>query len=558
MDKTCQNCGQPFNITKDDSDLLNEISPLIGGKKYNLLLPTLCPACRLQRRMTWRNERKLYHCKSVLSGKQIVSMYAPEKNIPVVDQTEWWGDKWNPHVYGVDMDFTRSFFTQFNELQKQVPHQSLFTKNVENSYYTNYTLNLKNCYLIFGGGNLEDCFYGKFISGRRCNDVVDSFSIYDCQWCYEGVASENCYNCLFFTNCRNCQNCLMVEDCQSCKNCLLCFGLSNQEYCILNKKVSKDQYEAKLKDLMPLTTQKIRLLWNQLSQLKKDLPHRACHIYGSENCSGDMIFNSKQCYDSFDIRECEACRYVSNVPLSHYSMDGTFGAPDGIRYCYETCSSCGSEKSVCTFICWNCSDMFYCSECGSCQNCFGCIGLQQKQYCILNKQYEPQQYYELVGRIIEKMRNEGQWGEFFPASMSLFGYNETIAAEYFPLEKNAVVSKGWPWFEEPEKKDSYLGPKTPVPSDLLQVDDSVCQQIFSCKNTGKPYKIIPQELKFYRQMGLPLPELCPDERHRLRMIRKNPYRIWERKCDKCDKIIRTNYAPERKEKIWCEECYLGT
>ena len=29
--------------------------------------------------------------------------------------------------------------------------------------------------------------------------------------------------------------------------------------------------------------------------------------------------------------------------------------------------------------------------------------------------------------------------------MSPFGYNETVACEYFPLEKQTVVDHGWKW-----------------------------------------------------------------------------------------------------------------
>ena len=41
------------------------------------------------------------------------------------------------------------------------------------------------------------------------------------------------------------------------------------------------------------------------------------------------------------------------------------------------------------------------------------------------------------------MMRTGEWGEFFPSSISPFGYNETIAQEYFPLESSqlSVISQ---------------------------------------------------------------------------------------------------------------------
>ena len=33
----------------------------------------------------------------------------------------------------------------------------------------------------------------------------------------------------------------------------------------------------------------------------------------------------------------------------------------------------------------------------------------------------------------------GEWGEFFPSSLSPFGYNETVAQEYFPLTASSLT-----------------------------------------------------------------------------------------------------------------------
>ena len=35
----------------------------------------------------------------------------------------------------------------------------------------------------------------------------------------------------------------------------------------------------------------------------------------------------------------------------------------------------------------NCKNIEYCISCFSSSDCFGCVGLNKKQYCIFNKQY---------------------------------------------------------------------------------------------------------------------------------------------------------------------------
>lgn len=56
-------------------------------------------------------------------------------------------------------------------------------------------------------------------------------------------------------------------------------------------------------------------------------------------------------------------------------------------------------------------------------------------------------------------------------------------------------------------------------------------------------------------MNLPIPRQCFYCRHQDRIKRRGPYKFWDRKCDHCGKDIKTNYAPDRKEIIYCERCY---
>jgi hypothetical protein len=139
------------------------------------------------------------------------------------------------------------------------------------------------------------------------------------------------------------------------------------------------------------------------------------------------------------------------------------------------------------------------------------------------------------------MRSAGEWGEFFPIACSPFAYNEALSNEFFPRSREEVRSKGWRWREEDGSK--------------VQGGNSDVQV---CIVTGKPYKIIPQERRFYERLGLPLPQKSPAQRHKERMARKNPRCLWDRSCAKCEKPIRTSYAPERPEIVYCEECYLQT
>jgi hypothetical protein len=89
--------------------------------------------------------------------------------------------------------------------------------------------------------------------------------------------------------------------------------------------------------------------------------------------------------------------------------------------------------------------LYYSDLCIGNKHCFGCIGIRQQRYCILNKQYTKEEYEALLPKVIAHMQSTGEWGQFFPIEMSLFGYNESVAFEYYPLTVKEVKQKQWNW-----------------------------------------------------------------------------------------------------------------
>ncbi len=132
-----------------------------------------------------------------------------------------------------------------------------------------------------------------------------------------------------------------------------------------------------------------------------------------------------------------------------------------------------------------------------------------------------------------------------------------MADFYYPLNKNEVLSRGWRWSDyQSEVKADKIIPGARLPDTIKAVPDDVLNWAIACEATGKPFKITPQELKFYRDRNIPLPHFHPDERYRCRMALRNSRQLWDRTCDKCGVAFRTTYAPDQPEKIFCETCYL--
>lgn len=155
------------------------------------------------------------------------------------------------------------------------------------------------------------------------------------------------------------------------------------------------------------------------------------------------------------------------------------------------------------------------------------------------------------------MKKTGEFGEFFPASMSPWAYNETVAIEYFPLNKEDAKKQGFTWYENPNERKAVPQTYT-IPDHIRDVPDSILNEILACTRCGKNYKIIAQELKHYKEQNIPIPLNCPDCRHRDRIARRATRRLFERACTKCRSAIQSPYQNTRPEKVYCSKCYLET
>jgi hypothetical protein len=222
---------------------------------------------------------------------------------------------------------------------------------------------------------------------------------------------------------------------------------------------------------------------------------------------------------------------------------------------FENISAGGSVRTLGCFLSWHNSDCFYLNYSHYCRDCFGCIGLRHKRFCIFNREYSEEEYFALLPKIITHMQKTNEWGEFFPVQTASLAYNETNAMSHFPLTREDVMHRGWAWRDDDDGQGKYMGPVVSLPDSIDDVEPSICERILVCEATAKPYKIIPRELEFYRTMRLPLPRRAFEQRHRDRLMRSNPRRLWQRQCCDCARAIQTSYAPDRPEKVYCETCY---
>ena len=542
----CKNCSIGFQIQNDDRQLF---------KQLQIPEPTLCPKCRNIRRMTWRNDRTFYHGKSALSGKSMISMYPPDTRYTVYLQDEWYGDLWNAMDLGRDFDFTRPFFEQFAELQLAIPRMNLDIVNCENSEYCNYCSDDKNCYLDIAGEANEDCYYNLFV--KYSKDVADCTFVYKSNHCYESINCHECFNLYYGEYCNNTSDSMFVYDMTGCKNCLFSYNLRNKEYHIFNEPHSKKEYEKKRDEIFNGSHKILQgafQIWRD--RLKKNAIFRDTYHTNCENCTGNNLKNCKNVQFGFNVTNAEDSKYLYDVLDAKNCSDLNYSLYKP-ELSFELISSLNMTHSAFSMASHYCHDVRYCDQCNHSKHLFGCNALTHKKYCILNKQYSKEEYEDLKIKIINHMKSTGELGQFFPSSMSPFGYNETVAQEYYPLTKKGALHNGLKWADEVDIK-SYKDPVYKMPDNIKDVEKDIAKQVLTCEKSGKPYKIIEQELKYYKDHNLPIPRRSPHQRHLDRMAIRAPRRLWKRNCSKCKKIIGTTFATDRPEKVYCEKCYLNT
>lgn len=540
---TCSLTGQPFYIP--DSEINH-------CERLGIPLPTTSPLERMRTLMAFRNEWKLYKRKCDATGADIISAYPPDGPFKIYNNAYWWSDSWDPLSYGRDYDFSRGFFEQYAELQRDVPREGTTIFNSENCDYNSHIRQSKNCYLNSLVAKCEDTSYSYWIVNDK--DCYDCIYTNDSTLCYFTSDVNNCYQSVMLQESNNCTDCHFSYQLKGCQNVLFCDNLANKSYHIFNKPVSKEEFEATKKRVLNGSYETWKQNVEEFKKLKQKAIHQNIHSLNVENSTGDHLYNSKNCDYCFDAHESEDC--YNCVSLDH-SKDICNSYSAGWPAC-ELVYMCNVSRSCtniafCTYS-WYSQNLMYCDSMNSCSDCFGCIGLRHKKFCIFNKQYTEAEYRELLPKIIAKMREEGSFGQFFPQSASPFAYNETPANDYYPLTEAMALDRGWRWRAEDRRE--YL-PSTleSIPDAIAHVTDSITKEILACESCGKNYRITMSELRFYRTNNLPIPHHCSTCRHAQKMAMRTLPFLWERTCANCKNSMYSSFNPQRQETVYCQECY---
>ncbi len=553
--KKCQNCQKDFIIEPDDFNFY---------EKIKVPPPTFCPECRRQRRLSWRNDFIFYNRKCDLCERDIISIYSPDNPQIIYCNKCWWSDKWDPKNYIYNFDFSTPFFNQWKAFHLKVPTLALVNDNNIGSINCEYVQDVqysKNCYMTMVSWKIENCLY--FSYGAHAKDAIDCMGIFNTsEGIYEVMYSDKCFGSKYIQQSRNLVNCYFCHSCNGCSNCFMCVGLRNKKYYFLNKQYTKEEYR-KLVNSYNLNT------WSGVQRAQKEFeaflmkqPHKYSNNINTTNSTGNNLFNSKNSKEVFHVFKSENSRFLENGDTEKDSYDLSVGGE--LEQCYEGLTPDHSVRAFFVNYTWKSIDVSYTDFCMSCQNCFACIGLKHSKYCILNKQYTKEEYFILKEKIIKHMKKNKEYGEFFPISSSPFSYNETMAMIEFPLTKENVLKQGFTWQDNIQRTKGKTT-ISDIPDDINKVDNSILDEVLECKICNRNYKIVENELIFYKKWQIPIPRNCFYCRLENRFKKRGPSKLWHRQCmcqqdnhnhqGRCPIEFETSYSPDRPEIVYCEKCY---
>ncbi len=575
--RVCQNCKQNFTIESDDFSFY---------EKIKVPPPTFCPKCRYKRRIAWRNVRFLTKAKDAITGKEIFSGMPPESGLPIYDLAYWNSDKWDALDYGRDYDFLRPFFEQFKDLLYKVPFGAVAKQRNINSDYSNQCDDMKNTYLCFNAGDCEDSAYSCNVKDlKNCFDLT---SCYNNEFCYEDVRVEKSYNVVGSIMSESCVDVYFSKNLVGCSNCFGCVNLRNSSYKIFNEQYTKEEYEEKIKSFKLDTWEGFSSAREKSEKFWELFPIKYMLGFRNHNVLGEDIKDSKNVINCYIVHKGENLKYSQDLFFG--------GASDSYDYTcwgmsasqlYE-CMVVGENVDRIKFCydCWPvCQELEYCINLRRSKNCFGCVGLKDKQYCIFNKQYKKEEYFELRDKIVkhmdempyvDKKGNVYKYGEFFPIEFSPFAYNETLLNDQFPSNKKEVEEQGFAWRDQKIKKYEITISAKDLPSSIKDVDEGIIKEFIGCLDCGKAYRIIIDELNFLKNQNLPLPRQCSDCRFYRRQKFMVPPVLRDSQCmcsgehsldskykntqehfhgsKRCENKFKTAYVLD-KEIIYCEDCY---
>ncbi len=517
------------------------------------------PLARTQLRASFWTGFQWWNHKHPVSGKTIVSNIHPATGIKVLPDAEWHAQDFSE--INSDYNVDQSFFDQLHALQLRVPHPA--SRNAvepENSIAT-VSMGDRNSYFVLGCSS-EDSLYSiwadKLSHSSEVNFaavVSDSYSVNN---------AKNVHGSLFVRESKDVIKSAFVFLCDDVEYCFGATNKSHKKFIFFNQQLTEAEFKAEMakidlsrRDQLQKYIDRFRDLVGNQTIWPETLSNRNSNVTGEYN------------YDCRDLTQCYGCvANCANLYWCNYGVDGrdsAFSTPVKSSECYEGDNTYNSHDIKFCYASYRSKSLEYCLMNYDCEYCFGCVGLRHKKFHIFNKPYEEADYWRRVDELKCAMLDRGEYGNFFPLSLSTAYFGESGGVMYYDADPSLNKTFGGLEYE-PESAGAIgdlaqamdVKKTTDVPNCIDDVKDEewVGVPVLDAKHNRR-FAFLKPEMDFYRRK-----KLAPPTEHFVYRIKQLSWEgnlgiLEPNTCAKCGKqiqVAKNLTYPNRK--IYCMEDYL--
>ena len=497
--------------------------------------------------------------KHAYTGQPLLSYIHPDNPLTVISDKEWSNSDFRQDE---EIRTDQPFFDQMWKLAQTISSGAMLDDGTNINCLSVDAIHSRDCFMVFGGFSNTDLTYAAVsFEDEQCVDIVNTAN------------SRRCFSTNHIQRCYACHDCFETNDCLSsgflfdCHNCEYCFGATNKrhkKYLWFNEQLSKEEWETRRKTLDLSSYRLYKSYQQRFFTLVRDQAVWPSFFHmGSEQSTGEYLMRCVRAQESFWLVDCQdVFRCWSSGNLSQCAFVTWSGKGEGS---YMTCNGMYIHGLKYCLQCWRSSDLEYCFNCHECEYCFGCVGLMKKQYCIFNKQYSEEAYWQKVDELKCAMLDRGEYGEFFPACFSQPGFCFSLGQVFLGYSEQELKTFHAPLFDPakgnvfaPQQIDaSHALTTLQIPDVLKEAKNFVGKPIFD-PMINRPYSVLPKEYAFYEEYGLPFPQEHFLSRLQSLIRTSNTPHPEQSICAQCCKEISiyTNQIFEDR-RILCQVCYLS-
>ncbi|MEK7105374.1 MAG: hypothetical protein AAB865_01690 [Patescibacteria group bacterium] len=552
-ERVCVLTGEKWTMTDEE----------IGWcKKFNVPPSKYSPLARWRILAGFGSAAQYWNNKDPRTGKTMIAASHPSSGVKVIPDADWYASDFSNITR--DDDPSRSVFATIRELETSVPFMAFRNTVPPVNSIAAVSLGDENSYFVLASRSKNSCF------GINAVDVEDSVEISqgnNISQSFNVSHSIRIFNSTVVMESQDCMNCQFIFDCRNCENCFMATNKRNKRFVFCNEQLTEDEYRRRMSEI-DLTCRSTFLKWRDelYRRVREEAVWPENFNDQAENSSGEYLTRVTNCRDCFtNVSGCHDQYRCAFTFDDTYENAYCFGVYSGANNVYGSCLSPRSSQIRFSYLSVQSQNLEYCIHCYNCENCFGCVGLQRKKFCIFNKQYTEDEYWKKLDEIKCRMLDAGEYGEYFPLSMSPMCFLDSGAAQYMLADAEDAKQLGAQSFE-PESNGAagedlsgtVMKHSSDIPDCLadFKSEEWVGKPVFD-DHMQRRFTFLPQEIAFYQKMKLP-----PPAGHFIGRIQDLGWRVnsgefIEGSCKQCQKALtvsRNKTFPERG--VYCREHYL--